>query len=527
MEPTSENSEFRIQEFCTKERWWRVPHLVKLNLILLVPFVSSYVGGFDGSMLNGVQTVQQWKEGKYSRRLPCYRRHFNHPSGGMLGLMVNMQTIGGIIALPIAPFVADRFGRRIPIFIGSMIIIAAAILQGTAKNMAMFVVGRFFIGLGGMFVATASPPLLGELAYPTHRPIITAVYNTTWYVGSIVAAWSTYGTFDMPNSWSWKIPSLLQGLVSIFQVIFIFFVPESPRWLIANGRTGDATRILSKYHCDTDEPTTLVQLQVAEITGAMEFEKSLNSVSYLQFFETKGNRHRLLVTAALGLIVQWCGNQLISGYLALVLIDTGITDAETQNLINGALQIYNFVIATGSAILIERLGRRFLFLTSTIGMLISFTIWTILAARNQIEESHKGLGIGVVAMVFVFYTFYNFAMNPLPIAYLVEVLPYTLRAKGLSIFNLAQICSGLFNGFVNPVALEALRWKYYTVFCCALVLWLSIIYFTFPETRGLTLEEVSRLFDGDQALASASEIKAEGLPEIEHKDHVIADSKDA
>lgn len=101
-----------------------------------------------------------------------------------------------------------------------------------------------------------------------------------------MAAWSTYGTFDMPNSWSWKIPSLLQGLVSIFQVIFIFFVPESPRWLIANGRTGDATRILSKYHCDTDEPTTLVQLQVAEITGAMEFEKSLNSVSYLQFFET-------------------------------------------------------------------------------------------------------------------------------------------------------------------------------------------------------------------------------------------------
>jgi MFS family permease len=98
----------------------------------------------------------------------------------MLGLMVNMQTIGGVVALPIAPFVADRFGRRIPIFTGSMIIIGAAILQGLASNMAMFVAGRFFIGLGGMFVATASPPLLGELAYPAHRPIITAVYNTTW-----------------------------------------------------------------------------------------------------------------------------------------------------------------------------------------------------------------------------------------------------------------------------------------------------------------------------------------------------------
>lgn len=94
----------------------------------------------------------------------------------------------------------------------------------------------------------------------------------------------------MPNSWSWKIPSLLQGLVSIFQIIFIFFVPESPRWLIANGRTGDATLILSKYHCNTKEPTALVQLQVAEIAGAMEFERSLKSVSYLQFFETSKSR---------------------------------------------------------------------------------------------------------------------------------------------------------------------------------------------------------------------------------------------
>lgn len=74
MEPPSENNELRIQELCTKESWWRVPHLVKLNLILMVPFVSSYVGGFDGSMLNGVQTVEQWKEGQYPREIHCYRR---------------------------------------------------------------------------------------------------------------------------------------------------------------------------------------------------------------------------------------------------------------------------------------------------------------------------------------------------------------------------------------------------------------------------------------------------------------------
>lgn len=105
-------------------------------------------------------------------------------------------------------------------------------------------------------------------------------------MGAIVAAWSTFGTFRMPNSWSWRIPSLLQGVVSIFQVVFIYFVPESPRWLIANGRTMEATKILSKHHSGTEEPTELVRLQIAEITAAIEFERSQESSSYIQFFRT-------------------------------------------------------------------------------------------------------------------------------------------------------------------------------------------------------------------------------------------------
>lgn len=106
------------------------------------------------------------------------------------------------------------------------------------------------------------------------------------YVGAIVAAWSTYGTFKLSSDWSWRIPSLLQAAVSIIQLLLIYFVPESPRWLIANGRTPEATKILCKYHSGTEEPTELVLLQVAQIAGAIEFERSSESVSYLQFFRT-------------------------------------------------------------------------------------------------------------------------------------------------------------------------------------------------------------------------------------------------
>lgn len=241
----------------------------------------------------------------------------------------------------------------------------------------------------------------------------------------------------------------------------------------------------------------------------------------------EGNRHRLFIAASLGLIIQWCGNQLMSSYLALVLNDVGITNPETQNLINGGLQLYNFAVAVGSATLVDRLGRRFLLLTSTSGMLGAFVIWTILAARNQIQDvGNQGLGIGVVVMVFVFYTFYNFAMNPLPIAYLIEVLPYTLRAKGLSVFNLAQYGSGMFNGFVNPIALRDLRWKYYIVFVCALCLWLAVFYYLYPETRGMTLEEVSKVFDNTEALERTYDIKEEKFAEGQTVEMVVAETKE-
>jgi MFS family permease len=104
---------------------------------------------------------------------------FDHPRGALLGLMVNMQVIGGAVSLPFAPYAADKYGRRHPIFGGSIIIILGGLLQGCAQSFGMFIAGRFFIGMGAGFVCTAAPPLIGELAYPTHRPIITAVYNTT------------------------------------------------------------------------------------------------------------------------------------------------------------------------------------------------------------------------------------------------------------------------------------------------------------------------------------------------------------
>ena len=136
-------------------------------------------------------------------------------------------------------------------------------------------------------------------------------------------------------------------------------------------------------------------------------------------------------------------------------------------------------------------------------MALAFVIWTVISAQNEQQNlANSGLGIGIVIMIFIFFFFYNIGMNPVPMAYMLEVLPFTLRAKGLTVFNFAQFSSSIFNGFVNPIALEAIGWKYYIVFVCLVVVWFLVIFFFFPETRGKSLEEVASIFDKEDIFHS-------------------------
>lgn len=440
---------------------------------------------------------------------------FDNPTGAQLGLINVMQLIGGIAALPIAPWLSDAIGRRHPIAIGSFIIILGAAVQGAANGLGMFMAGRALVGAGGGLIATAAAPLIAELAYPTQRPVITSIFNTSWYLGSIVAAWVTYGTFRIPNSWSWRIPSLLQALPSILQLAFVYAIPESPRWLISKERSEEAEKILTRYHCADDTPSPLVRWELAEITVAIRNEESQDTASYMHFLKTPGNRHRLFIAVILGFMIQWCGNGLISVYLVQVLRNIGITDPETQNLINGILQIVNYLTALGAAFYVDRFGRRFMFLLSLAGMTVAFVVWTAVSAKNEQQDlENRGLGIAIVVMIFVFFVFYNVAMNPIPVAYLLEIMPYTLRAKSMTVMNTAQFCSIVFNGFANPIALEAIGWRYYIVYAVVLPVWFVVVWFTFPETKGLSLEEVAVVFDGEDA-ARADHVRSKaGVEEV-------------
>ena len=97
------------------------------------------------------------------------------------------------------------------------------------------------------------------------------------------------------NSWAWRIPSLLQGFMPLIQVLFVYLLPESPRYLILKGKHDEARRVLVKYHANGDEASPLVDFEMKEITLQIDESRKISGTGYLEFWRTKGNRHRLFL----------------------------------------------------------------------------------------------------------------------------------------------------------------------------------------------------------------------------------------
>ncbi|KAI0886966.1 general substrate transporter [Annulohypoxylon maeteangense] len=465
--------------------WYRTPHLIQLNLILLVPMLSSASLGYDGSMMNGLQTLTQWKT------------FFGNPEGAILGMMNSIYPLGKVIALFLVTYVSDRWGRRLPIFMGLIACIGFAIMQGLAQNLATFVTARALLGFSTSFLSQPSPVVIAELAYPTQRGKATALYNTFFYFGAIFAAWCTFGTFKIQSTWSWRIPSILQGALPIVQLLGFYFLPESPRYLVSKGRREEARKFIIKYHAGGDENAAIVKFEMDEIEQALEEEAMvLSTTSWFDLIRTPANRKRTFIAVILGWFSQWNGIGVVSYYLTLVLNTIGITDTKDQTLINGLLQIFNWLVATFcGALMVDRIGRRKLFLISTAGMLCSYVAWTGLTSAF-VTNRNEGMGRAVVAFIFICYFFYDIAWTPLLQAYPVEIYPYTLRGRGLSFTLITSFTGLIVSNQVNPIAMKAIGWKYYIVFCCLLAVLFVLIYLFFPETKGHTLEEITEVFEG-------------------------------
>jgi MFS family permease len=276
---------------------------------------------------------------------------------------------------------------------------------------------------------------------------------------------------------------------------------------------------------DRNDP--FVQAEFAEIEETIRLEKEFSNQGWTVFLKTPGNRKRLLLIVLVSFFSQCSGNGLVSYYLHDILQSVGITEPKDQSLFNGGLQIWSFLVAISfSVFLVDKFGRKLLFIIAGVGMLLVFSVWTGCSAVYA-ETGNKGAGKAVMAMIFLFYGVAGFACPGLTVSYCSEILPFNIRAKGLSLCLAVTALSGVLNQYVNPIDLSHLAWKFYFVYIVILVVECFCIWFLFVETKGPTLEEIATLFDGDKANVAGKEVLESKVavfggeqPQAEHEEHV-------
>ncbi|ADV25061.1 hexose transporter [Cryptococcus gattii Ru294] len=384
--------------------------------------------------------------------------------------------------------------------------------------------GRAVIGCGVGIVKVAAPVLIQEIAHPRIRAILGSCYQTFAYFGIFFAAFMTFVGLYVPGNWGWRFPSLLQVVGPVAVLVVVALAPESPRWLIKNGREEQALEVLATYHANGDKSDPLVQLEMREIAAAIEREMTSKQAGYLDFLRTPGNRKRLLVLLAMALSLNWMGNGIITYYLSPILKSVGVIKPVQITLINAGLALWNLILAGTAAVFCDKFGRRPLFLTSTAGMLCSYVVVMGLSAGFA-KTKQQSIGTAVIPFLFIYFGFYDIAFTPLPIAYTVEILPFNIRSKGMALFTSTATLGNAFNQFVNPLALKAISWKYYGVYVAILAFYLVFIFLVFPETKRLSAEEASRVFDQGRLRMSPKTRDVESsIGSAPHSAHSLAQS---
>ncbi|KXH67983.1 lactose permease [Colletotrichum salicis] len=379
---------------------------------------------------------------KVPRTVENWRACFNHPSGSTIGLFTAIVNIGGFSALFFSPYIADFYGRRIATAIGIIILVVSVIIQSVPSvNEGMFIGRRFLVGFGSNISIGAGPLLIMELAYPQHRGRLTVMYI-----------------------------SLCEGF-----------------------------EILVKYHASGNRDDPFVRAEFAEIQETIKLEKARGGDGVDGILPDTGKPQETDAHCAHVVLLSMFR---FSYYLHDILSSVGIDEPNSQSLFNGGLQIWSFLVAICfSVYFVEKLGRRILFLIAAVGMLVVLSVWTRCSAVYA-QTGNKDAGPAVLAMIFLFYGVADFAWPGLTVAYCSEILPFSIRAKGLAMCLGVTALSGVLNQYGNPIGLSSLAWKFCFVYVVILVIEVVCIWFLFVETKGPTLEEIAVLFDGKDAKVS-------------------------
>jgi sugar porter (SP) family MFS transporter len=455
--------------------------------------LGSFLFGYDSGIIGSVIAI------------PAFVADIGHGklSDNATGGIVSAYTGGAIIGSLVVSFLADRFGRRIAIFVGSLFAALGGAVQGGANGISAMVIGRLIAGFAiGMLSATI-PNYCSEVATPDIRGLLGGMQQWMLGLGFVVAQWVGYGGSQATGPFSWRFPLSLQVLPALILCAGILSLPESPRWMMEHGRITEAQTILEKLHLNKARTNAdFVALEFREIRDVIMAEKAaITSVSWRTMFRNAPYRRRLFLACGIQALTQTSGINVINYYGPRIYATLGVS-VSTSLFIIGVYGAFAQVWNTICLAVLDRIGRKKLLVPSMFGMGAALCVNATLAHYFDFETTTNQDALRAsVSMNFVFSIFFT-SLGVISWVYPAEIMSTAIRARGTSLSTVTNWSLNLLFAQCSPMALSKLGYRYFYIF--AALNWTGgvLIYLFYPETLGRTLEQLDELF-GDQRVAHA------------------------
>lgn len=397
--------------------------------------------------------------------------------------------------------VGEKLGRRKSIGIGAIISIIGAILQASAFGRAHLIVGRIVSGVGLGIINSTVPVMQAEFSPKASRGKYVCAQLSTLNFGILLVYWIDYAFVTHTGSYAWRIPTILQAAINFGILGLLVLIPESPRWLAAHDRPEECLSVLARI-ADKGEDDIEVQRLHTIITETVAYENS-RQAGWKDIVRSDPikSRRRFLIACGLQMFQQLGGINAIIYYSGTLFEKSIGFSTHMASLMSGFLQTWFFLASFIPWFLIDRIGRRPLLLSMISVMAIVMAVQAGLIYQVQYNTaSAAGAGIAAAAMLFVFQGAFTIGFQATVWVYPSEILPLRLRQRGSSISTAANWICNYIIVQITPPAINNIGWKTYIIFAVLNAAWVPIIYLFFPETKGLELEDVDRLFSGESTV---------------------------
>jgi SP family galactose:H+ symporter-like MFS transporter len=399
------------------------------------------------------------------------------------GLVVSAVTAGALFSAMIAGVLADRSGRRLTNIAAGIVFAVASLLCAAANSVATLIAGRFLVGCGIGLTSVGGPMYIAEASPARVRGTFVSLFQLAITVG-ILLAYIVCAVLAASSAWRWMLG--LAALPGLFLAVGMLFMPESPRWLVKQGRRRDARAVLAQIDPHGDPDAALAQL-----------ERDLSAEGQGTWAELmrRSLRPALIVGIGLAVFQQVTGINAVIYYAPQIFRAAGFTSDLTSLAATTGIGTIN-VLATFIAIwLVDRAGRKPLLIAGVFGMVATLAVLGLAFHADAAGTPAGDLGLITVVCLAAYIVFFAFSLGPIVWLMISEIYPLRNRAQAMAVSTASNwganfLVSLTFPILTNRVGSSATFFLYAALGVVTLLFVIARV----PETKGRTLEEIGTLW---------------------------------